>query len=185
MIKVPERIQYSMLDTEIEYLRKQAYEISQCPVRSHDRDYDTCFAATLAGSILEFALVHQGATKNPKEFDITDPDSYAWDVIWDSGKTEVKRKRFLKDDRTQWYSVDDPTYVKTFQKNIRLVDHFVVGDYKVIGSNQYDVQWMLITKVGNDFNRYMKESMYNKGQLVYYHTRDPKCQHLMKEVVYD
>jgi hypothetical protein len=184
MIKNPERIRYSMTDLEIEYLREQAYEISQCPVRSRGRDYESCFAATFAGSVLEFALVHQGAIKNPKKFDKTDPDSYAWDVLWDEGKTEVKRKRFLKDDRTKWYSVDDPQYVKTFQKNIRLVDHLVVGDYITLGKNDFDVQWMLITKVGKDFNRYMQESMYNPGQLVYYHNRDPKCQYLMNEVTY-
>lgn len=184
MIKTPKHIRYSMTNEEIEYVREQAYDISKCPVRSQGRDYETCFADTFAGSILEFALVHQGATKNPKKFNPNDPDSYAWDVVWDNGQTEVKRKRFLHNDNTKWYSANDPKYVKTFRKNIRLVDHFVVGDYKVHGKNDFDVQWMLITKVGKDFNRYMQESMYNPGQLVYYHNRDPKCQYLMKDVVY-
>lgn len=185
MIKVPQRIRFSMSDAEFDSVHKQALEISQCSVKSKGRDYHSCFIATLNGSILEYALVHQGATKNPKNFDVTDPDSYAWDVMWDGGKTEVKRKRFLKDDRTQWYTANDPTYVKTFQKNIHLVDYFVVGDFKVLDFNDFDVQWMLITQVGDNFNRYMKESMYNQGQLVYYHTKDPKCQYLMKEVVYE
>ena len=145
-----------MTNPEIEYLRKQAYEISQCPVtKSWVVITKPALLQLSLALYLEFALVHQGAIKNPKEFNEADPDSYAWDVMWDGGKTEVKRRRFLTDTRTQWYSVNDPRYVKTFQKNIRLVDHFCVGDYKVLGKNDFDVQWMLITKVGNDFNRYM------------------------------
>lgn len=178
MIKVPQNITYSMTEEELEYLHKQAFEISQCPVRSRGRSYDQCLSATRAGSVLEFALVHQGATKNPKDFDVSDRDSYAWDVIWDGGQTEVKRKNFLSNDTTKWYSYNDPTYVKTFLKNLDIVDHFIVGDYKMLETNLFEVQWMLITKVGNNFRDYMKKSMYNSGQMYYNHYNDVNCQYL-------
>ena len=170
-----------MTDEEIEYLSKQALEISQCPVRSRGREYDECFRATRAGAILEFALVHQGAIKNPKEFDPSDRDSYAWDVMWDAGQTEVKRKNFLSNDSTKWYSYNDPVYVKTFLKNLDIVDHFVVGDYKVLEPNVFAVEWMLITKVGKGFKNYMQKSLYNAGQMYYNHYNDRNCQYLRKQ----
>lgn len=178
MIKTPQPITYSMTDEEIEYLSKQALEISQCPVRSRGRTYEECFSASRAGAILEFALVHQGATKNPKEFDPSDRDSYAWDVIWDNGQTEVKRKNFLSNDNTKWYSYDDPVYVKTFLKNLDIVEHFIVGDYKVLEPNVFAVEWMLVTKVGKYFKNYMQKSLYNSGQMYYNHYRDVNCQYL-------
>ena len=181
MIKTPQPITYSMTDEEIEYLSKQALEISQCPVRSRGRTYEECFSASRAGAILEFALVHQGATKNPKEFDPSDRDSYAWDVIWDAGQTEVKRKNFLSNDSTKWYSYNDPVYVKTFLKNLDIVDHFIVGDYKVLEPNVFAVEWMLITKVGKDFKNYMQKSLYNAGQMYYNHYNDRNCQYLRKQ----
>jgi hypothetical protein len=178
MIKTPQPITYSMTDEEIEYLSKQALEISQCPVRSRGRTYEECFSASRAGAILEFALVHQGATKNPKEFDPLDRDSYAWDVIWDNGQTEVKRKNFLSNDNTKWYSYDDPVYVKTFLKNLDIVEHFIVGDYKVLEPNVFAVEWMLVTKVGKYFKNYMQKSLYNSGQMYYNHYNDKNCQYL-------
>lgn len=178
MIKTPQPITYSMTDEEIEYLSKQALEISQCPVRSRGRTYEECFSASRAGAILEFALVHQGATKNPKEFDPSDRDSYAWDVIWDNGQTEVKRKNFLSNDNTKWYSYDDPVYVKTFLKNLDIVEHFIVGDYKVLEPNVFAVEWMLVTKVGKYFKNYMQKSLYNSGQMYYNHYNDKNCQYL-------
>ena len=179
MIVAPKSITFSMTDTEIEFLNKQAREISECPVRGRGRSFEQCFAASRAGSILEFALIHQGATKNPKAFNVNDPDSYAWDVIWQDGRAEIKRKKFLSDDRTKWYSYTDPNYVKTFLKNVHLVDYFIVGDYKILGENLYEVHWMLITKVGSNFKDYMQESMYNKGQMYYNHTRDMNCVRLL------
>ena len=172
MMKLPKPIVYSMTDEEIESLKIQAQEISNCPVRSRGRSFERCFAASKAGAILEFALCHQGAIKNPKKFNVMDPDSYAWDVLWNEHRTEVKRKKFLSDDRTKWYSYTDPNHVKTFLKNLDLVDYFIVGDYKILGENLYEVHWMFITKVGKNFKNYMQESVYNKGQMYYNHTRD-------------
>ena len=177
MLKVPRNVTYSMTEEEIEYLNKQAFEISQCPVRSRGRGYEQCLNATRSGAILEFALVHQGAIKNPKEFDPSDRDSYAWDVMWDAGQTEVKRKNFLSNDNTKWYSYNDPAYVKTFLKNLDIVEHFIVGDYKILEPNVFQVQWMLITKVGTNFRNYMQKSLYNSGQMYYNHYNDKNCQY--------
>jgi hypothetical protein len=179
MVSLPQPITYSMTDQEIEYIKIQAREICDCFIRGRGRSFEECFAASHAGGILEFALCHQGATKNPKQFNIADADSYAWDVIWDNGKTEVKRKRFLSNEKTRWYSYTDPNYVKTFLKNIHLVDYFVVGDYKILDENVYEVHWMFITRVGKNFKNYMQKSMYNEGQMVYYHTRDKNYISLM------
>lgn len=181
MIKKPMSIRYSMTDEELEYLNKQAFEISQCPVRGYGRTQAECFQASKAGSVLEFALVHQGGIKNPKEFDVSDPDSYAWDILWDGGKTEIKRKKFLNNDNTKFYSTRNMRHIQTFLRNVDIVDQFAVGDYRVLDDNLYEVEWMCITSVGKDFLNYFKESLYNPGQMVYYHNRDPKCQYLMEE----
>ena len=180
MIEKPRPITYSMTDEEIAYLQKQALDISNCPIRSRGRSYEECFASSHSGAILEFALCRQGATKNPKSFNEEDPDSYAWDVTWDGGQMEVKRKKFLSDDRTKWYSYNDIAYVKTFLNNLHLVDYFAVGDYKILDTNVYNVQWMFITKVGSNFKNYMQKSIYNKGQMYYNHTRDANCIRLMQ-----
>ena len=175
----PKPITFKLTQEELQFIENMAIDIHACPTRSRGRTYDEVYSSTKAGVILEFALERQGAKKNPRPWRPSDRESYAWDVIWNNKKTEVKRKRFLSDDRTMWYSWDKPEYVKTFLKNLDIVNQLIVGDYRMIEEDVYEVKWMLMTDVNRDFKNYIKKSMYNLGQMYYNHKQDPNCNYLM------
>ena len=175
----PQPITFKLNDEELDFIHTMAVEIHGCPVRSRGRAWEHVYRSTLAGVILEFALERQGATKNPLPFDVVNRESYAYDVVWNGKKTEVKRKRFLSNDKTQWYSWNDPSYVKTLLKNTDIVEQLIVGDFAEVDEDTFSVEWMLMTDVGNDFRNYIKKSMYNLGQMYYNHKQDPNCNYLM------
>ena len=175
----PQPITFILDDQELDFINTMATEIHGCPVRNRGRTFEQVYASVKAGVILEFALERQGGRKNDLPFDVVNRESYSWDVIWNGLKTEVKRKSFLSNDRTKYYSWDDPSYVKTFLKNTDIVEQFIVGDYKQLDENTYSVEWMLMTEVGNNFKNYIKKSMYNAGQLYYNHKQDPNCKYLL------
>lgn len=173
-----QRIVFKLSDYELDMIEKMAREIHACPVRNRGRTYSVVERSVKNGSILEFALERQGAFKNNLPFDVTNRESYAWDVIWEGKKTEVKRKNFLSNDSTKYYSWDNPSYVQTFLNNLDIVEQLIVGDYKEIEKDTFVVEWMLMTDVGQDFKRYIKKSMYNKGQMYYNHLQDKSCKYL-------
>jgi len=177
----PEPITFKLSESELSFIETMASEIYNCPVRSRGRSYEQVYAATKAGVILEFALERQGAEKNPLEFDVKNRESYAYDVKWNNLRTEVKRKRFLSNDKTKYFSWNRPEYVKTFLRNTDIVEQLIVGDYEEVSNNKYSVSWMLMTSVTENFKNYVKKSMYNQGQLYYNHTMDRNCEYLLGE----
>lgn len=177
--KKPHPITFSLSQLETDFIYIMAEDIYNCPIRSRGRSATQILNAVKAGVILEFALERQGATKNPAPFDKANRDSYAWDVEWNGLKTEVKRKNFLTKDKTRYYSWSNPEYVQTFLRNIDIVEQLIVGDYVEVAKNTYTVEWMLMSRVGKNFKKYIKESMYNRGQLYYNHLQDPNCNYLM------
>ena len=179
-MQIPNSITYSMTQDEIEYLSEQATNIYNCPRRGRGRPWEECLKMSARGAVLEFALVRQGGIKNPKDFDVRDPDSYAWDIVWDGSKTEVKRKEFINKD-TKWYSFNNKHYTQTFLRNLDLIDTFIVGDFVQPEVNVFNVEWMFITRVNSNFNEYVAPSRYNNGQMVYFHKKDPNCEYLLEE----
>lgn len=177
-MKTPSKMTFTLDKYELDHIDQMATEIHNCPVRNRGRTFEQVYKSTRAGVILEFALERQGASKNQLPFDSANRESYAYDVLWNGLKTEVKRKRFLNDDRTMYYSWDDPSYVKTFLRNTDLVDQLIVGDFKEVSENTYEVDWMLSSKIGKNFKQYIKKSMYNQGQMYYNHKQDPNCTYL-------
>lgn len=175
---LPQSMTLMLDEQELDFIQTMATEIHECPVRNRGRTFQQVYNATKAGVILEFALERQGASKNSLPFDVVNRESYAWDIIWNGKKTEVKRKPFLNNDSTKYYSWDNPSYVKTFLNNLDIVEQLIVGDYKEVDENTYDVQWMLVTDVDKNFRKYIKESMYNKGQMYYNHYLDKNCKYL-------
>lgn len=175
----PETITFSLDEDELRYIGEMATDMFNCQIRRRNRTYEQVYASTKAGKILEFALVRQGAQHNPLEFDVKNRESYAYDVVWNSLRTEVKRKRFLSNDTTKYYSWNKPEYVKTFLKNTDIVEQLIVGDYIELSDNLYKVEWMLVTRIGNNFKSYLKKSLYNSGQMYYNHNMDNNCQYLL------
>ena len=150
MYKLPEPIIFTPTAEQNEFMLEMARDIHKCPVRSRGRAYDTVLKSVRSGVILEFALELQGATKNPKRFDYTDPDSYDWDVDW-NGLTEVKRvddcRKYPKDRRSHWvtfapYKVE--TYIKNITREPGKVDKIIFGLYNEIKPNTFDVDWRLV-----------------------------------------
>jgi hypothetical protein len=180
---IPKPITYSLKEDEMDAIIEMANDIYKCPKRRRGRAAEVVFESCKAGKILEFALERQGAILNSKKFNLSDLDSYVWDVLWDKKKTEVKRKRFIEsngyDQKTKYYSWKNPNHVKTFLSNTREVEQLIVGDYACVGKNLYYVKWMLITNVDENFCNYIRKSVYNQGQMIYNHKYDPNCNYLM------
>jgi len=174
-------ITFKMSDEELDFIETMAKDIHACPKRNRNRGYAQVYNSVKAGVILELALKRQGATKNPSKFDEKDRSTYAWDVMWNGKRTEVKRMKFLSKPDVRWYSWDKPENVSTFLKNIDYVEQLIVGDYETINNvdNTYSVSWMLITKVEKDFKKFIKKSMYNEGQMYYNHKSDKNCTYLI------
>ena len=177
----PKDIIFKLSSEQLDFIETMAKEIYQCPRRNQNRDYRRVYNSTKAGVILEFALERQGAIKNPKQFDHTDRDSYAWDVMWNGKRTEVKRKQFLRNNSSKYYTWNNSKHVDTFLKNAGYVQQLIVGDYEEIDgvNDTYNVKWMLATQVGKDFKKFIKKSMYNEGQMYYNHKYDKNCTYLL------
>lgn len=171
-------ITFELNEKELAFIDEMSKEIFECSVRSRGRSLEQVASSVRNGVILEFALQRLGAQKNPAEFDVTDRDTYAWDVLWNGKKTEVKRKKFLHNDTTKYYSWDRPEYVKTFLNNLDLVEQLIVGDFIELENNYYRVEWMLETAVDKNFRKYINKSMYNQGQMYYNHFQDTSCNYL-------
>lgn len=149
--RLPEPITYSLNNEQNEFMLEMSRDIHACPRRNRQgRAYDTVLNNVRSGLILEFALELQGAIKNPKRFDYTDPDSYDWDVDWD-GLTEIKRmadcRQFPKNRRSHWitfapYKVE--TYVRNITREPGKVDKIIFGVYNEIMPNTFDVDWRLV-----------------------------------------
>ena len=142
---------------------KMSAEMYLCPRRNQGRTFDEVRDATMA-IVLEHALVLQGFKRNPKQFDKTDPDSYAWDVTREGLTFEVKRCRI--DKSRKWFSFYE-TQVKTFRKYRHLVNGVIVGDYKIVGDMVY-VTWMLAAPAKNFFD-HVYNSKHNEGEMYYNH----------------
>lgn len=186
--KVPENITFSLTKDQNEYIQTMAKEIKACPVRSHGRAIDTIYNSVRKGVILEYALVAQGAIKNDATFDKTIPDSYCWDVIWDTHRTELKNVYF---DKTMSWVSFNLKYVQTFinivKRNKKLVDIIMFGHYDESG-DAISVKWRLIAPSDTFPNIIRKcnpayENNYDKktGDLKYfYHHPSEKRSILLK-----
>lgn len=145
LCKVPETISFKLTGDQNSYIKTMANEIYNCPVRSQGRSLELIELVTRKGVILEYALCEQGATKNNAPFDVTNRDSYSWDVMWDGLKTEVKNMRITSE--MSWVSFKYNS-VKTFIKNVSiskdLVDIIIMGCYNEASDGVITASWRLI-----------------------------------------
>lgn len=141
MYVLPKKINFKPTIAEEDFITAMALKIYN--KGRDDRSYEEVHKNTRDGKILELALVRQGATLNPKEFDVTDIDSYGWDVLYMGLRTEVKRIKLHE--LTKW-AVFPHSQIKTFVKSAKqnIVDIFVVGDYTEEVDGTYSVEWLLI-----------------------------------------
>lgn len=177
-MKLPQKCEVYIDQNRLDAIETMTTEMFNCSRRRRGRTIEQIYQSAYSGKILEYALEDQGAVLNPKEFNPADRDSYCWDVLWNGLRTEVKRKKFI-DSKVEFYSWYNPDHVKTFLKNSDYVEQFIAGDFKRVGTHKYRVEWMFSTLVNQDFQKYIKKSMYNEGQMYYNHRHDPNCNYLM------
>ena len=106
---------------------------------------------------IESKLVRGGGTYNDKEFDYTDPETFAWDILGpNSQKIEVKRKNrnfkclnlnFKNEDYEGKYSFYD-----TFFKYCDRLDYLVVAD---IVDEKVQIEYIIFAK---HFRNYIQSS---------------------------
>ena len=146
---LPEPLILELNEDELSHIETMAKEMYSCDVRRRGRDYDTVYAHTKAGVILEFALVRQGGVMNPAEFDHTVPSSHNWDVDWKGFRCEVKNSADPTHKRhvTKWLTISNYMGQK-LARNRKLypncVDIVVFGCYNKLSENTYDVRWRCV-----------------------------------------
>lgn len=138
-----------LTEDELAHIETMAKEMHACPKRRNNRDYDTVYAHTKAGVILEFALARLGGVMNPAVFDPTIPSSHNWDLDWNGFRCEVKRavdpvgKKF----DTKWLTIAN-NMAQKLARNRKLyencVDIVVFGCYNKLSENTYDVRWRCV-----------------------------------------
>lgn len=90
-LKLPETVDITLTKEELLEIKNIAINIFNEPKKRNGRDQKTILAHTYYGLLLEYALVRQGAKRNPAEFDHTTPSSHNWDVDWQDWRCEVKK----------------------------------------------------------------------------------------------
>ena len=196
--KLPDPIIFTINKDQNDFMIEMAKEIHACPVRSKGRAYDTVLKAVRQGVILEFALENQGAIKNPKPFDKTDPDSYEWDVDW-YGLSEVKAvpdcRQFPEDMKSHWVTFPErqvKTYIKNITRNPGKVDKIIFGVYNEIKPNTFDVAWRLVAPSDTFKSNIRKcnpkwKSSYDKatGKLKYFYSHKTEYESVYNYNIYD
>lgn len=110
------------------------------------------------GLVLELGVAKIiGGKYNDKEFDYTDPETFAWDILGPGGKKiEVKRKNrnfkclnlnFKNEDYQGKYSFYD-----TFLKYCDILDYLIVAD---IVENKVQIEYIIFAK---HFRKYIQAS---------------------------
>ena len=151
-LEVPKPVRVSLSHEELEHIRIMAEEIFPCPVRNKQgRSYQKVYDDTLSGIILEYGMVRQGATMNPKKFDPTDPDSHNWDVDWKFWRAEIKNTNYSdstalpKNYKEKKWVMCASWIAEKILKNRRMypgcVDIVIFGKSKKVSENVYDVSY--------------------------------------------
>jgi hypothetical protein len=132
-------------DERVNHLAQMCKDIWDMPSKKRHRNPQQVFDDCL-NVVLEMALpvIDPRFELNPKTFDHTDPDSYNYDVRFNTGdivyRFELKRMRQAA---TKWhtYSVKN---LKTFFKNFRSVN-FVLSGKVFNHANHWEVGYHLLT----------------------------------------
>ena len=159
-----------------------SHEITNCPKRGRGRTFDRVFKNTGRGKIFEYALQDQGATLNPAKFNVKDPNTYAWDVLFKGQKTEIKSFNFIGTDK-RWWSWHDKYAPNAFLNNLDIIDTLLIGDYVQNTScpHTYHVKWLLMTKIDTEWKpRYVRRSGHNPNKMYYHHKSDPNHVNLLR-----
>ena len=126
-------------------MRQKASEIVSGSYRNNYdvRDTDTRILHALQGLAIEQALIQKGAQRNRLEHDPRNPDSFAYDVLIEGKRTEVKMMILGKGDVFPSYNRQS---FSRFEKYINYVDLFAGGiPGKPVNQKCFYVKLALIT----------------------------------------
>ena len=153
-------------DTE-EFLSNKTDELFNNPRTRHGRSYSQVYNSVKM-MLIEHTLVKYNPDfiLNPKRINISDPESYAYDVVHKPSGMTVEIKRFGLSDNFKWFSYPKQA-LKTFLKNIDIIDTLACAKFKE-ETNRYAVKFMLVADT-KTFKEYMKTSVYNSDDMYYSH----------------
>jgi hypothetical protein len=163
-------------------IQDQAYKIylGSYHNKNDTRDPETRIAHAILGKSVEHALFLKGCTYNPLEHDPSNPESFAWDVMFNGEKTEVKRMILSKKDC--FLSYDDSKY-KTFKTHQSIVSGFIGATTKYSKCKTFiTVQVRLLTTPECLFNNSVKtkyQDVYGFNNFYFDHVHAPKDQYIM------
>lgn len=178
-LEVPQNVRISLSPEEFEHIRVMAAEIFLCPRRNaRGRSYEQVYSDTKNGVLLEFGMVRQGATMNPKEFNPEDPDSHNWDVDWKHWRCEVKNTNFNQCDglpekyeKKKWVTMAWYTAEKLL-KNRRMypkcVDVVILGRYDEVSENVYDISYEAMVPFENIQYKLREGNRSLKGNKIFH-----------------
>lgn len=131
-----------------------ANDIYRCPVRNASRRSFKTVHESVEKMVIEHALAQfPDLEMNPLEFDHTNRESYAYDVIDNSNNKTFECKRWAD----KWFSFDEKN-VLTMHKNIDIIDYLVCA--RVFRTSaSYTVAFHLIADA-KTFEKYVRPSQY-------------------------
>jgi hypothetical protein len=147
-----------------EKFRSIALDIYRCPVRNRNHRNFSVVEQCVEKMVLEHALSQKfGFTMNPLDFDHTNRQSYAYDLIDESVeyRPTFECKRFAE----TWFSFFEDD-VKTFRKNIDIVDFLLSG--KVYRTEEAYFVYFNLLADAKTFEKYVRRSQYT-SKLYYDH----------------
>lgn len=170
-MKLPQPITFELQDWHREMIDKQAEGIYNNPASARGRGYKQIWHSCFNGSVLEFALEAQGGKLNLKEKNSADVSSYGVDVYWEGLNFEVKRCRITSG--TKWFSFtydQMKTFYNTMERDPKLVDFVLAGDYNMVDESNVSVTWLLMAPA-RTFKRNVRKSNFKDkyGNDTYYY----------------
>lgn len=169
MILTPEPVIVKKTKSLTDHLTTMAESIYNCPKRNYThRRYDQVYSHTL-GKIIDIALAAKADLElNPKEFDVTDRDSYCYDVYDPNNNIKFECKQWA----VNYYSFH-PSSIKTFLNNLDVLDYLVCGKMSE-EDEHFSVNFYMIANA-KTFNKYavysLNEESRARGMKYYAHKR--------------
>ena len=154
--------------------------------QTHGRSRERLTSHVTTGYVLEEGVksFFPQAVSNPKQFDHTDRDSYAWDVEIDGSKFEIKHSRkstwvnfnLKEDDYANDHLYTAPNLQTAFN-NRDILDYVMIGEVEDCGDH-WDVEFYFVCEfdefVGNAKASRRTSSGYGTTHYFNTHTADPK-----------
>lgn len=157
------------LDDRLISISKNIFENS---IQRQGRSFNQVYEAQKK-TVIEDALVklEVGFIHNPLEWNYKVPHSHSYDIVHSDHCKTFEIKRWPQDqpngNLAKWFSYPRNAF-KNFIKHNDIIDYIISGKM-IEHEHSYEIGFHMIADA-KTFMNYVKESIYKKDQLVYYHS---------------